>query len=236
VYDTVKATVVMINLGNAVYRDNSFGFGVDPRRGHSAIVYKYEGTCNPTEFSNSDKFYVIEMQGPTDDKTLTTMLGYGCYTNVSDITYSKRLSIIKTAKALVARGVDYEAVNAVWPGNWDGTIENITDLRCDGLVEVCYETSGVDVWAMKREYNGTSYNYDIADQVDIFGYDNRVWAAGANSNNDNLEEHNDFDVGEPSDWNDTLQPSTQCGHIPPVNAATKLSLQNLCNPIGHRGY
>jgi len=42
--DTVKATAVMLNLGNAVYRDNE-KIGVDPERGHAALVTSYTGAC-----------------------------------------------------------------------------------------------------------------------------------------------------------------------------------------------
>ncbi len=238
--DTVKATAVMVNLGNAVYRDNEVGWGVDPERGHAAIVYKYTGACAQDAFDSADNFGIIAMKGPSGDKTLANITNsgdpcYGCYTNVSDITYAKRIAIIKTAKELAEREIEYEALNALIPHKWDGAINSITDLRCDGLVEVCYELNGINVWAMKRNYYGMSYNYDISDWIDILEYDNHVWQSGANNKNDNLEEHNDFDVGDENDWNDTLQPATQCGYVTPVDAKTKFSRQDLCQPIGHKG-
>ena len=50
---------------------------------------------------------------------------------------------------------------------------------------------------------------------------------------DNLEEHNDFDgIGN---WDDTLMPATQCGHMTPVLAETKFQPRNLCVPVGSTG-
>ena len=60
--------------------------------------------------------------------------------------------------------------NAVRPDKWDGHLNTIERLRCDGLIEVCYEVNGVDVWGMERDIENNTVH------------------------SDNLEEHNDFDV------------------------------------------
>lgn len=52
------------------------------------------------------------------------------------------------------------------------------------------------------------------------------------ANEDNLEEHNDFDL---IGWADTFMPATQCGNVAPDEAATRLARQNLCQPIGSTG-
>jgi hypothetical protein len=239
--DTVKATVVMLNLGNAVYRDINKAGVPQKERGHAALIYDYIGNCTLSELNNPDNFRIIEMSGPTNNRTLTTMTNYpgypcyGCYTNTSQITYTKRLAIIKTAKQLVENApIDYEWNDALLPANWDGAVDSIASLRCDGLVEVCYEKNGINVWAMRRDFNGISYNYDITDQSDILSYNGLLgtWSAGSNNAKDNLEEHNDFDA---TFWADTLMPATQCGKTLPVNAVTTFSKQNLCCPIGHKG-
>ncbi|MDD5327669.1 MAG: hypothetical protein PHY02_07640 [Phycisphaerae bacterium] len=241
--DKVKMTVVMLNLGNAVYRDINKTGVPQKERGHAALIYKYLGSCTRDDLDNADNFKIIEMSGPTDDHSLTTMTNYpgypcyGCYTNISDITYAKRLAIIKTAKQLVARApLDYEWNDALLPVNWNGNLSNISSLRCDGLVEVCYELNGINVWAMERSYEGTSYNYDISDQTDILSYNgfSGTWSAGSNDAKDNLEEHDDFD-GTVGDWYDTLMPATQCGKVTPVEAMTRFSKQDLCQPIGNKG-
>ena len=247
--DKVKATAVEIRLGNAVYREH--GFWVQNNRGHGAIVYEYTGTCTPQDLNDSTKFKMIEMDGPTDTKTMATITddesfphldAFGCYTNTSDITYTKRLAIIKIAKALVADAgnIGYTLMNALLCDDedhredWDGMLTDIYKLRCDGLIEVCYEKNGIDVWAMKRDYGGISYNYDISDLSDSLSYDAfwGTWSAGSNNAIDNLEEHNDYDD---NGWSDTLMPATQCGHTTPVDSDTKFSKQDLCYPIGHKG-
>ena len=100
-------------------------------------------------------------------------------------------------------------------------------------MEVCYEINNVEVWAMRRDPNGT-YNYSIVDTTDNWNYNpqTRGWVAESNDELDNLEEHNDFDdIG----WADTLMPATQCGHVTLLSAATRFTQQNLCRPIGSTG-
>ena len=241
--DVCKATVVKINLANAVYRDNMldlWGIGQNSR-GHDALVWRYAGTCTKTDLTNDANFILIEMDGPTDNRNLTTITqqqgypAYGCFRNPS-ITYVQRLRILAAAHALVQRAnaIELIASDAVLPANWNGSLDTITYLRCDGLVEVCYEVNGVDVWGMERDPDNHTVHYDIHDQADNWTYSPTwgTWSAGANNQPDNLEEHNDFDlVG----WADTLMPATQCGNVAPVEADTQLGEQNLCQPIGSTG-
>ena len=238
--DDNKATVVMINLANAVYRDNSWpAIG---GRGHGALVWRYAGTCTKPDLTNDVNFILIEMDGPTDNRDLTTITQqaglprYGCFRNPA-MTYVQRLRIIRAARALAARANDigYTPGNAVTPADWNGNLDAITGLRCDGLIEVCYEVNGVDAWGMERDPDSHTVHYDIDDQTDTWNYNAVLgtWSAGANSEPDNLEEHNDFDsVG---DWDDTLQPATQCGHVALEEADTQLEQQNLCQPMGSTG-
>jgi hypothetical protein len=238
--DDCKATVVMINLANAVYRDN--GWPAIGSRGHAALVSRYAGTCTKADLTNDANFILVEMDGPTDNTDLTTMTQqqglacYGCFSNPS-ITYIQRLRIISAARALVQRANDigYTPGNAVTPEDWNGHLDAITGLRCDGLVEVCYETNGVEVWGMERDPDGHTVHYDIHDQTNTWDYNASLgtWSAGANGAPDNLEEHNDFDaIG---DWDDTLQPATQCGHVTPEEADTEFEQQDLCVPVGSTG-
>ncbi len=244
--DTVNATVVMINLANAVYRDNQMGLQTD--RGHGGLVAYFDGPGDGASFrtalEHDGRFRIIEMDGPTSHRSLATITGptqYGCFTNLlgppwgEGIDYVRRLRILAVAKALTARAdtIEYTASNAVLPSNWNGRLDTITDLRCDGLVEVCYEMNGVDVWAKLRIPDNNTYHFDITAAGDAWTYNGvQTWVAGANGIGDNLEEHNEF---LEQMWEFTLMPATQCRHVPPEGAETTFTIQNLCQPVGTRG-
>jgi len=240
--DDCKATVVMINLANAVVRDNMldiWGIGQNSR-GHSALVWQYAGTCTKVELTNDANFILIQMGGPTDNENLTNITqqseypAYGCFRN-SSITYAQRLQIIRVARALVANApIPNPGINAVEPTDWNGHLDTITGLRCDGLVEVCYEINGVEVWGMERDDDNHSVHYPIHDQADTWAYNAVLgtWSVGANNVPDNLEEHNDFDLVS---WAGTFMPATQCGNVVPVEADTQFEEQNLCQPVGSTG-
>ena len=240
--DDNKATVVMINLANVVARDNMidlWGIGQNSR-GHSALVWRYAGTCTLDDLTNDVNFILIEMQGPTDNRNLTTITqqagypAYGCFRNPS-MTYVQRLRIMRAACALVASApITYTATDALQPHDWDGALNTITGLRCDSLVEVCYEINGVGAWGMERDADSHMIHYMINDQADNWSYSTAwgTWTPGANNLPDNLEEHNDFDL---IGWADTFMPATQCGNVAPDEAATRLARQNLCQPIGSTG-
>jgi len=67
------------------------------------------------------------------------------------------------------------------------TPDEIKDIRCDGLVEYCYEYNGKNVWGK----NGANYNISITA---------------------NLDDHNDFYEGDlGGDPNTELAPVVQCG-------------------------
>ena len=217
--DSVLATNVMVNLGNAVYRENDI-LAHKPR-GHSAIVYAFTGACNATELADDTKYLLIEMNGPTSNKNLSTITNaagltcFGCYTKTS-ISYTERLKIIANAVALVGRADDigYCWEDAIEPhSDWNDTIAGVGSLRCDGLVEICYEMVGIDVWGKIAE--GATH-YDIR--------------------NDGYEvEHNNYDWIL---WKDRLMPATQCGYESTYKGTswnTTFDRQNLCLPVGTKG-
>lgn len=79
--------------------------------------------------------------------------------------YTNRLRILLTAKWLVGKNtttpgtIHYEKVNAVAPASgWNGKLNTITDLRCDGFVEVCYEFNSINSWGLIK---GGSVEWDI---------------------------------------------------------------------------
>lgn len=214
-------------------------------RGHSGIVTDFVGAVTREDLLNPTKFRVTEMNGPhvvslatiTDDPDL---IAWGCYANVSQMTFAKRLQIVKMAKELVGRAVsiDYTAGNVVRPVDWDGTSGNITHLRCDGLVEVCYELNEINVWARARSIGGTTtYNYPIQDQTDVFHLDDISWCLIPPKNDlpDNLEEHNWHTISLFwfMDKPYQLWPATQIAST--AGAHTMFTKQNLCMPIGCTG-
>ncbi|MBN1795604.1 MAG: hypothetical protein JW804_02930 [Sedimentisphaerales bacterium] len=221
--DEVKATAVMVNLGNAVYRElDLFGIG-SLKVGHAALVYEYTGNCNPADFDDADNYWIIEMDGPTNDKPLSTMTDVpglppmGCYTT-QGMTYRKRLEVIKTAEEMVTRAnvIQYSLFGVLLPQNWDDTVDGITHLRCDGLVEACYEMNGLNAWGKLVSYPA---NYDV--RVDSF-----------------QAEHNE-QLPLPDVWKRYLAPATQCGRVDygyeGVYWDSALSPQNLCEPVGNTG-
>jgi hypothetical protein len=64
------------------------------------------------------------------------------------LTFTKRAAIANTARVLYAKGIDYtmwHQLDALWEYPWTGEVHQIARLRCDGLVEYCYEKNAVRV-------------------------------------------------------------------------------------------
>ena len=195
-HDTVKATVVMIRLGNAVYREAKL-IGLKERC-HAGLVYSFDGPVKKENIINHEKYGICQMKGlnPADDKldgiTNADDLEYWyCYTNTSAIQdnvdgYEKRLKILKVASwALHDWDSNYCAWDCMDPKgpDWDGTLDDVGELRCDGLVELAYEYNGIMAWGKKV---GGTVHYDMR-------------------NNDYLAEHNDWVWGDdPEDWDDDM--------------------------------
>ncbi|MBN1461957.1 MAG: hypothetical protein JXA57_20700 [Armatimonadetes bacterium] len=67
--------------------------------------------------------------------------------STSGLDYYTRAKIVNTALAMIGLDIGYTFVDQLdycWAG-WDGTIEDIDELRCDGLVEYSYEKNGIKV-------------------------------------------------------------------------------------------
>ncbi len=213
---TVKATAVLINIGDAVYRENNLGWPFEAR-GHAALVTGFLGGCSKDNLEDASNFQIIEMKcGGPITSTLNTMTNasgkecWGCFTK-SGLTYSERVDIVFTAKGLLDEGIGWcDETLDYYGGDWDGTIADIDDLRCDGLVELCYEYNGYDAWGRK---DGASYNYSILSFLDEH---NESWGF----------------------WEKDLQPATQCAHESTHQGTewgTTLTSEDLCEPIGHSG-
>jgi len=242
-YDITPITVIMINLGNGVYREAEI---LNANRGHGAIPYKYVGECNKADLSNDRKFLILNqsLNDITGDKNLTFQtknpgqFTMGCYTNVSALNYNKRLKVLSSAMQFLQYTIPWCYEDCIRPENWDGKISTIEEERCEGPIEASYEINGIDVWGKERSVENNVVHYDVTDQSDNWEYGDITggYEAGANELPDNLEEHNDYDTGIfYGFWNDTLQPSTQCGWTTPERADTKFTKQNLCIPVGAKG-
>lgn len=97
---------------------------------------------------------------------------HGFY-SVSSLSDSERNYVVNNAFDCLADGtIGYiweDAIDGDGIGlNWDGTIGDIDQLRCDGLVEVCYELANVEVWGR----NGANYLIqNFAAEHNDFGMD-----------------------------------------------------------------
>jgi PBS lyase HEAT-like repeat len=101
--------------------------------------------------------------------------GYlGRYT-VPGLDFTERQAILATARELVAANIGYPNIFALpaleyvssTPANTRITIPWISGLRCDGVVEYCYEFNGIDVWdrgSRAGDHFDISYNTDWADE------------------------------------------------------------------------
>ncbi len=105
--------------------------------------------------------------------------------------FNKRRNVMDIAIELVGADINYPLAPTIDalrhvndPGTYVSTSE-ITHLRCDGLVEYCYE------WPLYYVWGANDSNHDISETA-------------------NVEEHNDF-YNDPYDPDTELAPIVQCG-------------------------
>ena len=123
-----------------------------------------------------------------------------------EMTFQKRKDVMNTAVWLIGEDIGYP----VFPDpdllrHTDNPGERIdpnevTDLRCDGLIEYAFEYNDIMIWGE----NGTSnpQNFDVCNPA-------------------NVEAHNDFYSDEDSNPNTELAPIVQCGIV--ENSSTYLT-------------
>ena len=198
--DTVRVTVVRLNLGVAAYRE----LGCSPHnRGHAGLIYEYTGTRERESIKTETNYLVVQMQSDEDPVIVTSfyqfrhpsgLIYWGTYTN-NNITDTLRMKIQKNAYKIIdkdAHGTIHYVLNDVVNSNWDRiSVSTVTHLRCDGLVEVCYEDADLYVWG-KIVSGNTDYDISYSDAY----------------RNEHNETHQ-FDIVE---WEENLYPATQCGH------------------------
>lgn len=177
--------------GDPGYRHNSFSWAALGWLGHAGM---YAGMNS----SNVKKIIEVgSVLAPVVvENNWTTMQDdadyWGSFTlSNHSMTFSDRSDVVARARDLQGRDIGYPIVGTLntlnYHDNPGTTIEpaEISQLRCDGLIEYCYESHDLDVWGA----NGA--NYDIS-----------VTA--------NVESHNDF-YDDPFDPDTELAPTVQCG-------------------------
>ncbi|OQY03964.1 MAG: hypothetical protein B6I25_07565 [Planctomycetales bacterium 4572_13] len=212
--DTVKATAVMINLGNVVGRE--VNNDIFAERGHTSIVGKFTGTCTKGDLVDASKYTLFESDGGDDwwtepgprEASLTHVTArpgrefFGDLTPfltsyaASGLTYTNRLAILKTAKWLIeyTNNIEYSKYDAVWSEDgWDTSLPDIDKIRCDGFVEVCYELNGYNSWGL---IDGGNARFPIG----VFQDEHNEWRFG-----------DDPEDGEDDFWA-WLMPITQIGY------------------------
>ncbi|MDY0281673.1 MAG: hypothetical protein RBR35_14065 [Salinivirgaceae bacterium] len=212
--DVCKATVVMIKLGAAVYREMSI---FPQSRGHAGLLTYFFGPCTAANLVDASKYEVTEMQaGPDDCISTTWKIFHGAtaaYWGAYDCsqTYVDRLKVLAVAKYILndfsGQNINYTLTDVLEPNSWDGLLHHVESLRCDGLVELCYEWNGLSVWG--KLVNGNPH-YSIITYT---------------------REHNAF----LNDWKKILFPSTQCGWehtYRGLNWETQLSPTGVVAPLG----
>lgn len=237
--DKVKATIVMINLGNVVGRE--VGSGSLKERGHVGMVARYDGDCIKTDFTITDNYILYEGDGAgnwdltepgpreivmTHVTDLTDREFFGSmspfltsFTNATHFTsnesgYIKRLKVIKVGRWMVdnTASIAYDKFNTIEPGTWNGDLNDIEAVRCDGFVEVCYEFNNIPSWGKINNGGAPQYLITIAANQD----DHNEWQWG-----------DDPEDGESDFWG-WLMPITQIGfadeyvdaNFPPYTSGT----------------
>jgi len=200
-------------IGDAIYRSGVLGNLIN--ESHAGIFYRYVGG-DPRDRNNHDVIHIPNMQGTVCvDKFPAFQSGeeyHGAYTasNKGRLDYTERLAILTSAKLLTRSDIEYvpfpclDVLVPDWAdGQWDGTANDISCIRCDGVVEYVYEASGVMVWGRGDDPD----HEDITQVITREEYD---------SESGNLWEHNDL-VPPVAENGDELTPNVQCGIFAPGN-------------------
>ena len=213
--DKVRATVVFMRLGSAVYRELAQSWV--SHYGHGGILYRFvpgveltsDNLRSPENYQVLHSMSAKQGDGPTIDEYTnisdhpTAAHWPGCYETVG-LTYSQRLLILHEAEALYALhgAIRYpQIINVIittsgGTDTWNGSFDDITHLRCDGLIEVLYEKPGAyigHVWG--KLYDGV-YRFNISTYAFLHNQQNVIF------------------------WTRHLNPGTQSGRTTPTGGAT----------------
>ena len=193
--DSNKATVVLLRLGCGVHRLGASANEWIAGMGHAGLITAFTGTCVRADLVDPTKYRLTEMQmapSPGGVKHPTWRQFYDASTNYwgefdSGPTYVERLKILGAASHLDGMGVTYNLVDLLEHGglSWDGSLSDLDELRCEGLVEVCHEWNGCNAWG---EIHSGSVHYSVVTYC---------------------EEH-EAAIGSLLNWKKHIFPATQC--------------------------
>jgi phosphodiesterase/alkaline phosphatase D-like protein len=140
--------------GDAVYRqlDPSASFGYDYN--HTAIFAGLDSGNNGNVLQALGSGYVTHEEYFNYAFRNYGSAYYGAYTlNNRTMTFTDRRNVVTTAIGLVNAAIPYPSTFLEIPvcivyygGSFDGTIADISNIRCDGFVEYCYEKNNFRVW------------------------------------------------------------------------------------------
>jgi hypothetical protein len=139
--------------GDAVYRALGFwsSVGLDYNHtgvfsgvsgSHVARVMEAKGEALPSSDDTTVEVDLYEFNGPSQTY-------YGAYTKSNlTVNFTGRKSIVATASSLVDAYKSYVIFDALdyYGLSFDGSIAGISYIRCDGVVEYCYEANGYILW------------------------------------------------------------------------------------------
>jgi len=147
---------------------------------------------------------------------------YGAYTlNNRTMTFTDRKRVVSTAVSLVGATIPYPSLppNCIeyHPPNFDGTISDISAIRCDGFVEYCYEKNNFRVW---RNQDYVESAWSIVEYPDL---------------NNDLPDLTRNPENEASPWAQRGAPCATgprggffgCSYLPPDTKMTQPSVINL---------
>jgi hypothetical protein len=125
------------------YNYNHTGIFSGLNNNHYGRVRQALGSDTTTQ----EVYYYDEFTSPVHDY-------YGAYTlNNRTMSFTDRKNVVNTASDLVNAAIAYPStflqapVCLVYYGSsFDGTVADISNIRCDGFVEYCYEKNGFRVW------------------------------------------------------------------------------------------
>jgi hypothetical protein len=143
--------------GDAVYRE------LDGLAGFAGYDYNHTAIFSGLDSVHEEKVRQALGSGTTtqeayfsDEFTSYGTGYYGAYTlNNRTMSFTDRKSVVKTASDLVNAAIPYPdtffglvaPVCIVYYGStFDGSVADISNIRCDGFVEYCYEYNGFRVW------------------------------------------------------------------------------------------
>jgi len=136
-----------------------------PLQEHAAVLYEYTGGNKLSDLQDYNKYNVMEIAGPGATPSPSSLGNYNNWVGFycpPGLSRAQRKAILEKAHELSLTTIPYvpafpnprffncliynDAANSPAGTDWAGTIADIANLRCDGVVEVSYEGAGVRLY------------------------------------------------------------------------------------------